>query len=317
MVQYLCPKCDKLYINKMKYTKHMNRKFPCSKPIKNESLNQINESNRIINNEIADEKLEINNKKEYVCYYCFKKFTTNSNWCRHMNNYCKMKKKQEQTKELTYQNLLDKFEQLNNKVLNLENQLAEERKKNETRIITQNIETQNIENKNIETQNTHNGDNVVNINLIAYGRENLDKIDVKYVLEALKRGISSIPIIAERIHFNVKYPEFQNVYITNMNQKYGMVYDGQEWILKDRNTIIDDMYEKKYDFLDENFESIYTQLSDSQQKAFKRFLDIHENADTNKQFKKIINKIKQDLKFLLYNKKKIPIDNHNKNIGII
>ena len=68
------------------------------------------------------------------------------------------------------------------------------------------------------------------------------------------------------------------------------------WILKD--TIIDDMYEKKYDFLDENFETIYGQLSESQQKAFKRFLDIHEKADTNKQFKKIINKIKQDLKFL-------------------
>lgn len=303
MVQYICPKCDKLYTNKMKYTKHINRKFSCSKTIQNESSNNTIESNKIINNEKIEEK----NNKEYSCYYCFKKFTTNSNWCRHMNNNCKIKKQQEQTKETTYQNLLDKFEQLNNKVINLENLLTEERKKNKT--ITQNIETQNTQ--NIETQNTHNGDNIVNINLIAYGKENLDKIDVRYVLEALKRGISSIPIMAERIHFNVKYPEFQNVYITNMNQKYGMVYDGQEWILKDKDTIIDDMYEKKYDFLDENFETIYEQLSESQQKAFKRFLDIHEKADTNKQFKKIINKIKQDLKFLLYNKKKIPIDNHN------
>ena len=90
-----------------------------------------------------------------------------------------------------------------------------------------------------------------------------------------------------------------------------MIYDGKEWKLKDKDTIIEDLYEKKYDFLDENFENIYTQLSESQQKAFKRFLEIHDKADTNKQFKKIINKIKQDLKFLLYNNKKIPIDTYN------
>ena len=96
-----------------------------------------------------------------------------------------------------------------------------------------------------------------------------------------------------------------------MNQKYGMIYNGRDWKLRDKDTIIEDLYEKKYDFLDENFENIYNQLSESQQKAFKRFLDIHEKADTDKQSKKIIDKIKQDLKFLLYNNKKIPIDTYN------
>ena len=64
--------------------------------------------------------------------------------------------------------------------------------------------------------------------------------------------------------------------------------------------------------MDENFENIYKQLSESQQKTFKRFLKIHEKADTDKQSNKIIDKIKQDLKFILYNNKKIPIDNMNK-----
>ena len=300
MVTYICINCDKVFVNKNFYVKHLNRKFPCSKKL-NPNVSEIAHKNSEKAIDI-DQIIEINNKKDYICYYCNKKFSKSSNLIRHVKENCKIKKQQEQKKE-------DKYNQLIERIENLENQLAEERKKNQNQIITQNIETQNTQ--NIETQNTHNGDNIVNINLIAYGKENLEKIDIKYILEALKRGISSIPVIAERIHFNVKYPEFQNVYITNMNQKYGMVYDGQEWILKDKDTIIDDMYEKKYDFLDENFETIYTQLSESQQKAFRRFLDIHEKADTNKQFKKIINKIKQDLKFLLYNKKKIPIENHN------
>lgn len=137
------------------------------------------------------------NKKDYNCYYCNKNFSKSSNLNRHVKENCKIKKQQEQQKE-------DKYKQLIERIENLENQLAEEIKKNKT--ITQNIgtqNTQNIETQNIETHNTHNGDNIVNINLIAYGKENLDKIDVIYVLEALKRGISSIPIMAERYKRNI------------------------------------------------------------------------------------------------------------------
>ena len=210
-------------------------------------------------------------------------------------------------KEEIYQKLLKENEELKNKLNDVTNKLDEVT--NEIKQIK--ISNMNKTINNSKNCNIHNGDNN-NIIIIAHGREDLDKIDVKYILEALKRGTYAIPVITECIHFNQNYPEYQNVYISNMNQKYGMVYNGNEWKLKDKDTIIEDLYEKKFDFLDENFENIYEQLSESQQKAFKRFLDIHEKADVDKQSKKIIDKIKQDLKFLLYNNKKIPIDNYNK-----
>lgn len=313
MPTYICSDCDKSFINKSIYIKHITRKFPCKKKdddcscnesISNDFENLQDSANFAKNLQELTENTNSIQEHQLMCHYCLKVYSDKYVLYRHMKSFCKIKKHEDNKKEEIYQKLIRELDEVKKEKEELKNEIKKLKKINNQLIITNN--NTHIENQNVKTQN-----NTVNINLIAHGRENLDKIDVKYVLDALKRGTSSIPVIAECIHFNVKYPEYQNVYITNMNQKYGMVYDGKEWILKDKDTIIDDMYEKKYDFLDENFETIYKQLSESQQKAFKRFLDIHEKADTDKQSKKIIDKIKRDLKFLLYNNKKIPIDTFN------
>jgi len=314
MPTYICSDCNKSFINKSIYIKHITRKFPCKKDDEcsfNESIpNEINEitpnpddgisnPNKSISNPNKSESISNECNTNIMCHYCLTIFSSKCNLYRHMRLNCKIKKQEDDKKEEIYQKLLKENEELKKKLEEVENENKQMKTLGKTI------------NKNCNIHNIENLTNNITFNLIAHGREDLDKIDVKYILEALKRGTSAIPVITERIHFNAKYPEYQNVYITNMNQKYGMIYDGKEWKLKDKDTIIEDLYEKKYDFLDENFETIYTQLSESQQKAFKRFLDIHDKADTNKQFKKIIYKIKQDLKFLLYNNKKIPIDTYN------
>ena len=299
---YTCSECDKQFKDRTKYVIHINRKFPCKKDeicsyngsISNEleylqdfaNVHQ-NLQNPMKNLQELTKNSNLVQEHQLMCNYCLKVYSDKYVLYRHMKSYCKIKKQEDNIKEEIYQQLLKENEELKNEIKQLKDNASGK-----------------IINKNC---NIHNGDN--NIVIVAHGREDLDKIDIKYILEALKRGTSAIPVITERIHFNEKYPEYQNVYITNMNQKYGMIYNGKEWKLKDKDTIIDDLYEKKYDFLDENFETIYTQLSESQQKAFKRFLDIHEKADTDKQSRKIVNKIKQDLKFILYNNKNIVISN--------
>ena len=309
MPNYICSDCNKLFNNKTKYMKHINRKFSCKK----DDMCSLNES---IPNEIIETASNINTSEltpntseqtpntsgsNLMCHYCLKLYSRSDNLYRHMRLNCKIKKQEDNKKKDIYQKLLKENEELKKKLEEVEN----ENKQMKTLGKTINNNSKNCNIQNIENQN-------ITLNLMAFGREDLEKIDVKFILEALKRGTSAIPVITECVHFNAKYPEYQNVYITNMNQKYGMIYNGKEWKLKDKDTIIEDLYEKKYDFLDENFENIYNELSESQQKAFKRFLDIHEKADTNKQFKKIIDKIKQDLKFLLYNNKNIPMDNYTK-----
>ena len=60
------------------------------------------------------------------------------------------------------------------------------------------------------------------------------------------RGTASVPIITELIHYNTLYPEFQNVYIPNMNQKYCMIYNGVDWLLKDKDEVVDSLYSLRY-----------------------------------------------------------------------
>lgn len=319
MVLYKCMRCQKNYKDKTEYTRHVNRKNPC----KINTEKQMESSNQ--NQSFIDQRSKkMNEREKYTCFYCKNEFTNKSNLNRHVNIYCRTKKQHEMEKKDKYNELIERIENnekiFEKKIKNneeeikeLRNQLNEEKIKNQK--LNQIIHKQTNTNTIKGNQNNVEGDqNNITLNLIAFGREDMDKIDTKYILAALKRGISSVPVITDNIHFNSQYPEFSNVYISNMNQKYAMIYDGKEWILKDKNEIIDDIYEKKFDFLDEKFEESYEQLSKSQQESFKRFLKIHEKAEIDKESLKFIKKIKQELKMLLYNKKNVPIENINKQI---
>ena len=243
MVTYICSICDKIFNDKYNYTTHLKKKFPCKKKESNKILTESQNTNF--------------KEKEYKCYYCNKLFTTNSNWNRHVKINCKIKKKQENEKELTYNKLIDEFEKMKNDMNELKKQSNILEKKNKE---LENMLKKTNVNQYIENQNNIENQNVININLIAYGREDLSKIDTKFIFEALQRGTSCIPVLTERIHFNIKYPEFQNVYIPNMGQQYCMVYDGNKWLLKDKNTVIDYIYSQSYDHLDNNFKDFFEKL---------------------------------------------------------
>jgi hypothetical protein len=63
----------------------------------------------------------------------------------------------------------------------------------------------------------------------------------------VKRGWRSVPMFTEYLHCNDKFPEQKNIYINDINRKYCMVYNGTEWLLKDKTETIDELYQTKYD----------------------------------------------------------------------
>lgn len=72
-----------------------------------------------------------------------------------------------------------------------------------------------VTNVNNGVMNVNNG-TVNNITLVAYGSENISKLDKTDILKILKNGYNTPLKLTEAVHFNPKYPEYQNVYITNM-----------------------------------------------------------------------------------------------------
>lgn len=211
-----------------------------------------------------------------------------------MRLHCNIRKQNDTNKSDIYNKLIEKLEKQEEEIIKLKKQNDEIQKK-----LNLNDKQINIGNNNIITNNTTN-----NITIVAYGREDLNKIDESDILKALVRGTNSVPIITELIHYNDQYPEFQNIYIPNINQKYCMIYNGKEWLLKDNNDIIDSLYSNKYSILEDKFDEFYNKLTLSQQKSFKRFIEVNDKADNDdEECIKILVGIKKELKLLLYNKR--------------
>jgi hypothetical protein len=224
------------------------------------------------------------NNGEYNCNFCNKNFNHKGNCHRHMKHHCKKKKekneKERYKKETDKQNEKKKGEELENEIL--KKKLEEAEKKIE-------------ELKKSQVINNYN-----NITLIAHNKQpDLSHLTDKDYLKIMNRGFNSVPKLIEAIHFNPEKPENQNVYIPNIKNKYAMVWNGDKWVLNCREDIIDDMYDDNSDLLIDKLEQL--EESDTKNKIlkkFKRFMSKKEDSN-------IKNKIKEDIKLLLYNNKNL------------
>ena len=291
MVRYECYKCNKIFDHKGNYERHINRKRSCINNNKNKKLSE----NKEINNEIydslkdndiskikkllnllnnnsdssdnfSDSSLEENEelKKKPVCKYCNTTFHNKSNLKRHIKKGCKNYYEEEMNRKLKEKN--DKIEKLKEEVDKLK-------------------KSQHITN---------------NINVIAYNKTpDVSHLSNKDYLKIMNRGFSSVPKLIEAIHYNPDKPENQNIYIPNIKNNYAMVWNGDKWDLSHRDEIIEDMYDDKSNFLIEKLEEFGDKVNTKYPnvvKKFKRFM-----AGKDDDF--IKNKIKEDIKLLLYNNK--------------
>jgi hypothetical protein len=148
--------------------------------------------------------------------------------------------------------------------------------------------------------------NVVNnkVTIVGYGKEDTSKIDEKYIMSGFKNGYFSPIKLTEAIHFNPKYPEFNNIYIASMKDKYAMCFDGKRWELIDKDELIEKIYEDKKNFIEENLEEYTDKLTNHQKESLDRWLNTNENHEK-------IKEVKNKLKLLLYNRRDIPLNTKN------
>ena len=231
------------------------------------------------------------------CKFCGKVFTTSTNMYRHMNHTCKIKKSEDKNRDEIYERLV----MLEKKSKDFEN----ENKQLKKEVVTLKKNVQNVSNiTNINnTKNINNGI-VAHINLIGYGKEDLSKIDKREILKAIQCGYNSTIRLTETLHFNPKHPEYHNVYITNVKDKYAMMFDGKEWNLTMKEDLINKIYDDKKNYIEENLDDFVGSLPVSRKKALVRWLETDEEDDR-------ISKIKNEIKLLLYNKRNLILDNHD------
>jgi hypothetical protein len=287
-MEFVCEKCDKEFRTKNNLAYH-------------------------IENEVCVEKL-------HACKLCCSRFTSKNSMYRHMRTSCKVKKKNEEDRQSIYIKLLEKQSDHTDKLTELLEENKKMQKERNTMLnkidklektvkkCTKHVKVSNIDKSQKIVNNKCNINyGVQNVVLVGYGKEDISKIDNIDMLQGFKDGFYSTLKLTDVIHFNPKYPEFHNVYISSMKNKYAMMYDGDDWNLIKKNVLIDKIYSKNKNYIEENLDDFYNSLSKSQKNALRRWIDIDDDVDNR------IKEIKDSIKMLLYNKRDIPMKTRSEN----
>ena len=272
-----CPDCDKVFTSNQSLKYHTTKKV-CQKP------------------------------DGFICEFCGKELSSAPSLSRHRSKTCKERKRMEMNENMMAENA--HFAQIYERLLQLEN---ENKRLKELEMENSNLKSQvsllkndtKVVNKTTNNNCNINNGTVNNYYLVGYGKEDLSKVDHDDLLKGMRLGFNSTLNLIDSVHFNPKYPEFHNVYISSMKNKYAMMYDGTTWTLVMKDDLIDKLYDDKRNYIEENLEEFVGSLTPSQVNALHRWM----NADDTHPY---ISKIKNDIKLLLYNKRHMPLDNMNK-----
>ena len=326
MVNYNCPRCGYYSTIKTQYVRHLNKLKLCNNKISDDDLQKeyikYNIINKIkINNFETknQQKLTENQQKStflYICKYCEKNFSFNQSLNRHFKT-CKEKKKTEEAnismKELV-EMLNKQLEEQNKMLLNQKEEFIKELEKNKKVIEKKEIELEKKElefklelekrNKQIDelikksginnskiTQNIQN-----NIKLLAYKNTDISTISDNDIIKCIKHNNMCIPQLIKMIHLDPQKPENHNIYISNLKNGYIMLYDGKKWNTLNRDDTIINLIDEKQNIIEEKIEDWVTKGKEYPElmKKFKRYLEKKENNE-------VLNKIKEEIKLMLYN----------------
>lgn len=262
MTVYQCEKCDKNFSSKANLLYHTVNKV-CSV------------------------------EKSYRCNKCGTGFAHRSSRSRHEKN-CTNAQVDNESDDIDKKVLLQQFEEMRRMNLEMMDKIAKLENRDEIDRVT-----------NVNNGSIHNGDvntiNNITVNVVPFGKEDLSKIDKNELLKVFRSGFNSALRLTETTHFNPKYPEYHNVYISNMKNKYAMTFDGDDWALVMKDDLIDKIYDNKRDYIEENMDEFINSLLPSQINALHRWL----NVDDDHQY---VQKVKNEMKLMLYNKRKMALD---------
>jgi len=138
------------------------------------------------------------------------------------------------------------------------------------------------------------GNVIQNIQLLPYKETDYSHLTEKDYVGAIKRVNFCVRHIIEKIHFNPSKPENMNIYISNLKDKYMMMYEGGNWNIKNK-TELDNLYDDKEMLLEDWLDKEQHKYPELKEK-FERYINNKEKDDT-------LNMIKDDIKMMLYNKK--------------
>jgi hypothetical protein len=305
---FQCTNCNKNFKYNYLLVRHENNKTGCKIPNKIKIINnKINDIDtkildkqnkiKIIISNTNNMKLQSMLNNENKCLYCDKIFINKNNMNRHIKANCNKLKDLNNNKLLLEKEIND-LEIQKKELLEEKEKEDREEENNQLRnmvikLLMKKTPQINITNNKI----TNNNNLMVNVNINSFGNESLSHItknDYKNFLSGLFPGFIKF---IEKIHFDVNAPENHNICITNLKSKYMCIYDGEDWISKDKNETIDRFIAKKYNLLVDKFDEL-EESNEIDEKISERFNIFSKNY----QDKEAQKNTKNDIMLMMYRK---------------
>jgi len=270
MVFYKCPRCGFNTNHRGVFKKHLTRKNICNAKFNNISIKKIVKMYSLNLNLDSISKEHSKKERKYdkncKCKYCDKVFASRQSRSRHELKYCNVDK--------ASKNVIDK---LNQKVFQLE-------KANYL------LSTSSNGNKDTEGK-------------LPYNQSDHKFISDSKISECMTKQYMSIPHLIKMVHFDPKHPENHNIYVSNIQSKQLFLYDGKNWILKNKDETIDNLISSSEYKLKETLGKWIKDEENKEKYAFainkfKKYLEMKDDD-------KVTNNIKEEIKLMLYNNRKI------------
>ena len=216
----------------------------------------------------------------FVCKYCEQKFKFKQSMYRHIKYSCTKNKTEDLTELVRLLNL--QLEQQKNQLEHKDKQLE-----------TQTKQIEKLMGK-LEINSSFNNNTINNITLLNYKDTDVSHLTNEDYKKCIKKVCFCVMALIEKVHFNPDKPENMNIYISNIKDKYMMVYQNNKWNLTNKKEL-DGLYDDKEFMIDQWIEE---NKDPEMVKFFKRYLDLKKDDKT-------MQMITDEIKLMMFNNKNL------------
>jgi len=285
-MEYYCKICEKKYKSYKSLWKHNYIYHKQDVPI----------SVTDVSNNVSNTETNVSQKSSLKCRTCNETFKSRTTKWRHEKT-CKENEK-----------VTEKEKSKDEEILEMKAEMLEYKKEMEL-LKTQlqkalKIHPKTLQKINNQLNNINNGTiNNNTINIIQLGKEDLTKmLTMEEKMSILNRQAMGINDLVKLVHTSGKYKKCMNVYITNLQNTIGYMYDEKQnnFIAVNKNELLNDLVDSRMYDIEKFYDKLQVKLEPEKATRIKKFIDRMKNEeDCLKDLKK------DEIKLILYNNKEV------------
>jgi hypothetical protein len=271
---YICKVCNKNYKNRSGLWKHMIKHEQNSVSNNSSNLPQILTFPSFSSSNLSK------TTSEHICNRCNKEFTRKDNLARHelscnKNNKINYRQENEILKE--------KLEKQSEEIKEVKSMLMDLMNKNAK------IHPKTLQKINKQLINSNNNNTIINNTFVKFGNLSYDGLlSDKQQREILNKQYLSLEESIKQIHFNKDFPEYSNIYITNMKDDIAYVFNGEKFISVRKNDMLTQLIDMHIDEINISFEKNKGKLREKYVDRLEKFL-----SDLNNSYTKFVDESNQ------------------------